>query len=101
MNAMDYVEYVSIYHDKDLNKYTDTWDAVPGLSEKLIIALLEDYAQKQDLELVWVAKASKTIYSDGEEEHFSSKAIYNSPFEEVDIYSIHPPKRFRDTANAE
>lgn len=82
----DYIEYVAIYHDKDLKKYTDTTDFAPHLSETFAIEWLGNQAESNNLELVWVAKASKTVYSDGEGEDFSSHTVYTSPFEEVNIY---------------
>ena len=95
----DYNEYVAIYHDRYLNKYTDTTDIATHLSDSFAIEWLEDQADKQGLELVWVAKASKTIFHDEDTDTFNT--VYNTPFEEVEIYSMHPPKRFRDKGNAE
>jgi hypothetical protein len=94
----DYVEYVAIYHDKDLNKYTETWDIPLEMPESQTIDFLEDQADKNSMELVWLAKASKTIFHDEDTDTFNT--VYNTGFKEVDIY-VHPPRRFRDIANAE
>jgi hypothetical protein len=85
MSTRDYIEYVSIYQDKDLNKYTDTWDVIADFpDEKFILGLLEDYANKQDLELIWVAKGSKTVFYEEDTDTFNT--VYNTDFKEVNIY---------------
>lgn len=99
MSTADYVEYVAIYHGKDLKKYTDTTDFALHISESYAVEWLENQAESNDLELVWVAKANKTIFHDEDTDTFNT--VYNTDFKEVDIYAIHPPKRFRDIANAE
>ena len=99
MSTTDYVEYVAIYQDRYLNKYTDITDIAPHLSDTFAIEWLENQAEKQGFELVWVAKADKTVFHDEDTDTFNT--VYNTDFKQVEIYSMHPPKRFRDTANAE
>ena len=80
----DWIEYVAIYQDKDLNRYTDTWDIALHLPEKTTLDFLEDYADKNSMELIWVAKASKTVFHDEDTDTFNT--VYNTPFEKVEIY---------------
>ena len=99
MTTSEFVEYVAIYHDKYLKKYTDTTNFAPYLSEAFAIEWLENQAENNAMELVWVAKADKTIFHDEDTDTFNT--VYNTDFKEVEIYSMHPPKRFRDKAQAE
>jgi hypothetical protein len=84
LTTTEYVEYVAIYQDKDLNRYTETWDIPPEMPESQTIDFLEDQADKNSMELVWVAKGSKTVFYEEDTDTFNT--VYNSPFEKVEIY---------------
>lgn len=86
VSTVDYVEYVAIYQDEDLNRYTDTWDVSPELPESKTIHFLEQKADKESREILWVAKASKTVFHDQDTDTFNT--VYNSQFEKVDIYAV-------------
>ena len=84
MTTTEYVEYVAIYQDKDLNRYTETWDILPELPERQTIDFLENQANKNSMELIWVAKGSKTVFYEEDTDTFNT--VYNSQFEKVEIY---------------
>jgi hypothetical protein len=104
MNIKYLVEYSVMFQDKDQNTYGDIWDVTTDLDEDMavehILKLAEKQALKQDLEVVGMARAQKKVFS---KDGLPYSTTYLTPFQQVDIYAkeIHPPKRFRDIANAE
>lgn len=94
------VEYSVMFQDKDRKVLSAIWDVTTDLDEDLAVEYVLKLAEKQalelDLEVVGMARAQKKVYSIGDK----YETTYLTPFEQVDIYA-HPPKRFRDIANAE
>ncbi len=105
MKSRTVIEYSVMFQDKELKNSGYTWDVNQDLDEDLAVQYVlrkaEAEALVQDLEVVALARAQKKVfYNDNLNEYATT---YLTPFEHVDIYAkeIHPPKRFRDIANAE
>lgn len=104
MNTKYLVEYSVMFQDKNQKTSGDIWDVTAELDEDLaveyVLNLAEKQALEQDLEVVALARAQKKVFS---KDGLPYSTTYLTPFEHVDIYAreIHPPKRFRDIANAE
>ena len=105
MNIRYAVEYSVMFQDKDRKATGAIWDVTTELDEDLAVEYVLKLAEKQalevDLEVVAMARAQKKVFYNEVAGEYAT--TYLTPFEQVDIYAkeIHPPKRFRDIANAE
>ncbi len=81
------VEYSVTYQDKDLNRFGTIWDVSTELDEdvaaKHVLDLSIRQAEEEDLEVLAMARANKTITKIGP--WFDTK--YTSQFESIDIYA--------------
>jgi hypothetical protein len=99
------VEYSVMFQNKDLQTFGNIWDVTTDLDEDLAVEFVLKLAEKQaledSLEVVAMARAQKKTYYNEVDGKYA--VTYLTPFEHVDIYAkeIHPPRRFRDIANAE
>ncbi len=99
-NTRDVVEYSVMFQDKDLKKSGWIWDVSPDLDEitaaQYVLSLSTKQADEEDLEVVAMAKADKTIF----EQYGEWKSMYTSPFESVDIHApiFDEVRRYRGTA---
>ncbi len=81
------VEYSVMFQDKDSKKTGWIWDVVPELDEitaaQHVLKLSVKQAVEEDLEVVAMARANKTIFK----ENGMYRTIYTSQFEKVDIHA--------------
>jgi hypothetical protein len=102
MNIRYAVEYSVMLQDKNLKATGAIWDVTTDLDEDLAVEYVLKQAEKKalelDLEVVAMARANKKVFYNEVAGEYAT--TYLTPFEHVDIYA-HPPKRFRDIANAE
>ncbi len=86
-NANDVVEYSVMFQDKNLKKSGWIWDVSPDLDEitaaQYVLQLSVKQAMEEDLEVVAMAKANKTVFK----EFGQWRTIYTSRFEKVDIHA--------------
>jgi hypothetical protein len=87
MNERDVVEYSVMFQDKSLKKSGWIWDVSPDLDEitadQHVLQLSIKQAMEEDLEVVAMAKANKTVFKEFDQ----WRTIYTSKFETVDIYA--------------
>lgn len=99
-NERDVVEYSVMFQDKNLKKTGWIWDVSPDLDEitaaQYVLQLSIKQASEEDLEVVAMAKANKTIFKEFNE----WRTIYTSQFETVDIYApvFDEVRRYRVTS---
>lgn len=81
------VEYSVMFQDRDSKKTGWIWDVVPELDEitaaQHVLKLSIKQANEEDLEVVAMARASKSIFK----ENGMYRTIYTSQFEKVDIHA--------------
>lgn len=81
------VEYSITYQDKDLNRFGTIWDVSteldPDLAAQYVLDLSIRQAEEEDLEVLAMARANKTITKIGP--FYDTK--YTSAFEAIDIYA--------------
>lgn len=105
MKSRTVIEYSVMFQDEDLKAFGNTWDVTTELDQDLavdyVLKLAEKKALEEDLEVLAMARAEKRLFYGESLDEYAVN--YLTPFEHVDIYAkeIHPPKRFRDIANAE
>jgi hypothetical protein len=99
---MDVIEYSVAFKDENGKVFGAIWDVVPELKEytaiEFVLGEAEQQAVEENLEVVGMARANKTVFFDEELNEYET--VYTSAFENVDI-NAHPPHRFRDIGNAE
>lgn len=99
---MEVIEYSVAFKDDAGKRFGAVWDVAPELHEytaiEYVLGFAEQQAVEENLEVIGMARANKTIYYDENLNEYST--IYTSPFETIDI-NAHPPHRFRDIGSAE
>lgn len=96
------VEYTVSFKDEDGKVFGAIWDVSLDLHEykaiEFVLGEAEQQAVEENLEIIGMARATKTITGEGNPMTFHTE--YTSAFETVDI-NAHPPHRFRDIGSAE
>lgn len=86
-DTRDVVEYSIMFEDKNQKKFGWVWDVVPELDEitaaQHVLQLSTKLANEENLEVVAMARANKTIFKENE----MYRTIYTSQFEKVDIHA--------------